>query len=163
VADKLSNARDLVLHLLGEALYIERRLAGEVLEELIRAVQDEELAEALRNHLEQTRTHVARAEAVFRSLDAEPSAGRSAAFEAQVSQHRELTPKIVVPRQADFFHAVAAAQTEHYEIGLYAALVEAVRSFGRGDAEPLEETLAEEREALAAAERALKRLAPPTA
>ena len=158
---KLSNPRDLFLQLLGEALYVERRLAGEVLDELIRAAQDEELVQGLRNHLEQTRQHAARAETVFRSFAAEPSAARSASFEGLVGRHDEIATKIMLPRVADFFHAAAAAETEHYEIALYTALVRYAAALGAERvAQALEETLEEERAALETVERALERLAP---
>ena len=40
---KVSNPRDLLLQLLGDLLYVERRLAGGVLRELADSVSDERL------------------------------------------------------------------------------------------------------------------------
>jgi len=158
--EKLPNARDLYLHLLAEALYVERRLAGEVLQDVIRQAQDEELVEALEHHLEQTREHVARAEQAFRLADAEPSAARSAPFEALVAEHGEVAPLVVLPQAADVFHAAAAAHTEHFELAVYGALVELARALDQPEAATLfERTLKEEQAALKLVAGVLPRLA----
>ncbi len=120
---KTSNPRDLLLALLGDVLYVERRLAGGVLRELERAAVDESLRSALREHLEETRVHVERAEVAFRRLAAAPSANLSASFEAAVAQHDELAASIVLPALADVFHAHAAIHTEHYEIAGYTTIL----------------------------------------
>jgi ferritin-like metal-binding protein YciE len=156
---KLSNPRDLLLQLLGEALYIERRLAGGVLRDLIDAVRDEALRDTLEHHLEQTKTQVGRAETAFRRLDAAPSANLSQGFEAAVAEHDELAGSLVEPTLADVFHAQAALRTEHMELGLYAAILMLADACGRGDElEPLRESAAEEHNALERVERKLSRL-----
>lgn len=157
---KLPNPRDLYLHLLAEVLYVERRLAGEVLRDLIRQAQDEEFVEALQKHLEQTRAHVVRAEQAFRLADAEPSAARSAPFESLVSQHGEIAPHIVLPRAADVFHAAAASHTEHFELAAYGTLLALARALRQVEAAKLlEQTLKEERAALEHVAGVLPRLA----
>ena len=153
---KVSNPRDLLLQLLGEVLYVERRLVGGVLRELIGAVSDEQLADGLRAHLEQTKEHVTRCETAFRAVEAAPTANRCAAFEADVSAHGEQAGSIVDPVLADVFHAQAALRTEHLEIALYTAVL----SLGFEDAlAPLRESLADEQEAREILERELRRLA----
>ena len=140
--------------------YVERRLVGEVLRELILEAQDEELVDGLEHHLEQTRDNVSRAEQAFRLAAAEPSAARSAPFESLVAEHAEAAPKIVLRRLADVFHAAAAAQTEHHEIAAYATLVELARALDQPDAAKLlEQTLIEERDALKHVSELLPRLA----
>ena len=151
----ISNPRDLVVQLLGELLYVERRLAGGVLRNLIGAVKDEQLAEDLRQHLEQTTAHVERCETAFRALEVAPTANRSADFEAAVAAHEELASSIVDPRLADLFHAHAALRTEHLEIALYTAVI----ALGFDDAlAPLRESLADEVEAQERLEHALRRV-----
>jgi ferritin-like metal-binding protein YciE len=150
---KISNPRDLILQLLGDALYLERRLAGGVLQELIDAVSDAELKEALQQHLEETKAHVDRAETAFRRLDAAPSANMSRSFEAAKAEHDELAGSIVDPKLADVFHTRAALQTEHDEIALYTAVL------ALADLEPLRDSLQEERLTREKLERLLRRLA----
>jgi ferritin-like metal-binding protein YciE len=119
----VSNPRDLCVQLLGELLYVERRLADAVIGELAAAVRDHELQSALEEHRQQTVQHVERIEAVFHRLEVAPTSNRSAPFESAVSQHDELAPSIVEPTLADLFHAQAALQTEHWEMSAYRTLV----------------------------------------
>jgi ferritin-like metal-binding protein YciE len=151
----ISNPRDLLVQLLGELLFIERRLAGGVLRDLIDAVSDKQLADELRAHLEQTKAHVDRCETAFRALEVAPTANQSNAFESAVKEHDELSSSFVTPALADYFHAQAALQTEHMEIALYTAVL----SLGFDDAlAPLRESLADENEAREILERELRRL-----
>ena len=151
----ISNPRDLLVQLLGELLYVERRLAGGVLRDLIDAVTDEQLADGLRAHLDQTKEHVDRCETAFRAIEVAPSANHSREFESAVAEHDELASSIVSPALADVFHAQAALRTEHLEIALYTAVL----SLGFDDAlAPLRESLADEHEAREVLERELGRL-----
>ena len=59
-ATKVSNRRDLVVQLLGELYFVERRLHDQVLGDLIDAVNDDELKQALKHHREETKQHVDR-------------------------------------------------------------------------------------------------------
>lgn len=122
-ATKVSNPRDLVVQLLGELLFVERRLADRVLGELIAAVRDEELKGALEGHRAQTKEHVDRVETAFRRLDVAPTSNLSRPFESAVAQHDELATAIVEPRLADVFHAQAALHTEHWEMAAYRTLL----------------------------------------
>lgn len=119
----ISNPRDLVVQRLGELLYVERRLAADVIGALAAAVRDEELRAALEQHREETRQHVERVETAFRRLEVAATANRSAPFESAVSQHDELAGSIVEPRLADLFHAHAALQVEHWEMAAYRSLL----------------------------------------
>jgi len=119
----VSNPRDLNVQLLGELLYVERRLAGAVIGDLAAAVHDHELRSVLEEHREQTVQHVERLETVFHRLEVAPTSNRSAPFESAVSQHDELAPSILDPQLADIFHAQAALHTEHWEMSAYRTLL----------------------------------------
>ena len=143
MAGRVSNPRDLLVLLLGEVLYVERRLAAEVLRSLIDAVRDDELAGVLRGHLEETKQHVERVEMAFRRLELAPSAHLSRPFESAVAQHDQLAPEMVEPSLADVFHAQAGLQTEYWEIAAYTTVLELARRFD-ADLGLLEDSLAEE-------------------
>ncbi len=98
MATTVASPRDLFVLLLGELLYVERRLAGGVLRDLATSTADEELAAVLRQHLDETKRHVDRAEAVFRRIDVTPSAHRVAAFECALDRHDQLASSIVCLR-----------------------------------------------------------------
>jgi ferritin-like metal-binding protein YciE len=115
----ISNPRDLAVQLLGEILFVERRLADRVLDELRAAVQDEELRDVLAEHLDETRHHVERVETAFRRLDVAATSNLSRPFESAVAEHDERARSITATVLADLFHAHAALVTEHWEMAAY--------------------------------------------
>lgn len=116
--------------LLGEILYVERRLAGKVLQQLIDTCSDTTLGAALREHLAETRLHVERVETAFRRIEVAPTSNLSASFESTVSQHDKLAGSIVADGLRDAFHAATALRTEHWEIASYTSLLELGRALG---------------------------------
>ncbi len=119
----ISNERDFVVQLLGELLYVERRLADEVLQSLVDAVDDDGLRRLLETHRAETREHVERIETVFRRLGVAPTSNRCAQAEAAVDEHRALARSIVEPRLADLHHARVALQLEYWELAAYRMLL----------------------------------------
>ena len=135
-------------------------LAFEALPKLHRAVRSQPLAEAVAQHLEQTKQHAARVEQTFRSVGAESSSNLCPPVEKLAAHHDELAEKLVEERLRDTFHAAAAAQTEHHEIALYDALITVAKAMEEMDAvKLLEQNRDEEREALRILEREVERLA----
>jgi ferritin-like metal-binding protein YciE len=119
---KLSNPKDLLVAVLSELLWVERRLAFDVLPELVGAVHDSSLAELFEQHLTETHEHVARVEGAFRALQMEPSSAFSPSFAGLIEQHDEVTKKIVEPGLRDKWHTSAGIATEHFELALYAGI-----------------------------------------
>jgi ferritin-like metal-binding protein YciE len=119
---KLSNPRDLLVALLSELLWVERRLAFDVLPEVIESVRDERLKKAFEQHHEQTKLHAERVEGVFRELGMEPSSAFSPGFSGLIEQHDTVAKKIVEPGLADQWHARAGIAAEHFELALYTAI-----------------------------------------
>ncbi len=119
----ISNPRDLVTQLLGEVLFVERRLADSVLVDLVRDVRDDELQELLRSHRDETAVHVDRAEQAFRRLGVAPTSNLSRPFESAVAQHADVSSSVVDPRLGDLFHAAAALHVEHWEMAAYRVLL----------------------------------------
>lgn len=144
----MSNPRDLFLQLLGEALWLERSLAFEVLPKLQVAAQSQALSALFAEHLEQTREHAARLEQVFPLVGAETSSARDPAAARLFEAHEQQAAQIVEGRLRDVFHAAGAAKTEHYELAVYDALVGLARVLGV-ETELLERNRGEDAEALA--------------
>ena len=71
----LTTPRDLFLHELGDILYVEQKLADEVIPKLISEVQADELRKDLEKHLDQTRGHVTNVEQVFDVFGEAPGDG----------------------------------------------------------------------------------------
>ena len=145
-------------------LWTERMLAFEGLPKLRRDVTAEGLAQAVDEHLEQTKEHAARLEQVFRAAGAEPSSNLSPPAEKLGDHRAELAEDIPDDRLKDVLNATAAAATEHYEIALYDALLELASGLGLDDArELLERNRKEEEEALRRVTEELEKLVQATA
>jgi ferritin-like metal-binding protein YciE len=119
---KISSPKDLRVAQLSELLWVERRLAFDVLPDVIKSVHDEDLRALFEEHLEETKTHVERVEQAFRDIDMEPSSALSPGLSGLIEQHQTVTSKIVDPELADRFHALAGIAVEHFELSLYAGL-----------------------------------------
>ena len=74
---EMTEPRALFLHELGDMLYAERLLV-KALPQLQKEASDDELAQAFREHLEETKQHVANVEAAFEALGETPPKPRSA-------------------------------------------------------------------------------------
>ena len=150
---EIATPRELFIHELGDILYVERDLASKTLPQLIGEVKDAEFREALENHLEETKQHVANVEKVFEIFDEEPQAEECPGFEGLKTEHAEL----VSDTTADLIDAVdlgAAARTESYEIAAYEGLRRMAKAMGENEAvELLDTNLAQEKEALRTVEK----------
>ncbi|HEX2045717.1 MAG TPA: DUF892 family protein [Gaiellaceae bacterium] len=155
----ITTPRDLFLHELGDILYVERKLADEVLPKLIGEVQDEELTKGLEKHLDETRQHVTNVEQVFDALGEQPHAEECVGFEGLKSEHDQLVSE-AAPDLVDAVDTGAVARTEHYEIAAYEGLIPMARALDEREAIGLlEENLKQEKEALREVESVAKRLA----
>jgi ferritin-like metal-binding protein YciE len=154
----ITTPRDLFLHELGDILYVEKKLTGEVLPKLIGEVQDSDFRKGLERHLEQTKGHVTNLEQIFESMGEQSETEKCLGFEGLKEEHDEMIGE-VSENLVDMVDAGAAARTEHYEIAAYNGLIEMARGLGESEAVGLlEENLKEEREALQEVESVAKKL-----
>ena len=120
-----------------------------MLPELHKAVKSQGLAEAVADHLEQTKEHGPRLEQVFRAVGAEPSSNLDPVVETLAAHHEELSGSFADERLADVFHAAAAMRSEHDEIAKYDALLTLGNALDLSDARGLlEQNRREEGDAL---------------
>jgi ferritin-like metal-binding protein YciE len=151
----VSNPRDLVALLLGELLFVERRLHDAILPAIVDQVADEELRELLHAHQQETRAHVERVEEAFRRVGIGATSNLSRTIEAAAEQHSALASSIVDPRLADLFHAQAALHGEQWELAAYRTLLPLV---GDEASELLKQSYAEEGNAAKLLVKAIDRL-----
>jgi ferritin-like metal-binding protein YciE len=155
---EIQTPRELFLHELGDILYVERKLANEVLPKLIDEVQDSQFRKGLEKHLNETHQHVTNLEQVFDSLGVEPTAEKCIGFEGLKKEHDELLDESARDL-VDLVDTGAAVRTEHYEIAAYSGLIEMARALREQEAVSLfEENLKDEREALREVESVAKTL-----
>jgi ferritin-like metal-binding protein YciE len=160
---QITNPRELFLHELGDILYVERALANEVLPKLISEVQDTEFKEALEQHLEQTRGHMANLKKVFEELGEAPHAQECIGFEGLKAEHDKLVEESS-PDLIDSVDLGAAARTENYEIAAYEGLRRMAKAMGEDRAvDLLDANLKEEKEALRLVEKISTRVSNESA
>lgn len=160
---EITNPRELFLHELGDILYVEQKLANEVLPKLIDEVQDDELRSGLEQHLEETKGHVRNVESVFSELGETPKAEPCIGFEGLKKEHDQLLQK-AAPELVDAVDLGAAARTENYEIAAYEGLRRMAKAFGEDRAvDLLDKNLAEEKEALRLVEKIATRVSKESA
>ena len=159
---EITNPRELFLHELGDILYVERKLADEVLPKLIGEVADEEFKSALESHLGQTKKHVTNVEKVFGIFGEQPHEEKCIGFEGLKKEHDELL-KEASSSLVDSIDLGAAARTENYEIAAYEGLRRMAKALGEEDAVTLlDENLAQEKDALREVEKIATRVSNET-
>ena len=145
---EITTTRDLFLHELGDIMYVEQELSAEVLPKLISEVTDDEFREALEEHLEQTKGHLANVERVFAELGETPQAEECIGFEGLKAEHAKLTGE-ASSALVDSIDLGAAARTECYEIAAYEGLRRMAKAMGEETAvDLLDRNLKEEKDAL---------------
>jgi ferritin-like metal-binding protein YciE len=160
---ELTTPRDLFLHELGDILYVERKLANEVLPKLIDEVSDEEFRSGLESHLVETRKHVANVEQVFEIFGEEPQAEECVGFEGLKAEHDQLVEESA-SALIDMVDVGAAARTENYEIAAYEGLRRMAKALGEDKAVDLLDTnLKQEKETLREVEKIATRLSNDSA
>lgn len=144
----VTNLEELFEHELKDVYYAESELLT-VLSDLEDQTETDAIAEAFRDHREQTETHVERLEEVFDMLGEEPEETECEGINGLVEEHESFLD--ADPEQAvlDLYNVSAAEKTEHYEISAYGNLAHLANELNMdGAAEVLGETLDEEKETL---------------
>jgi ferritin-like metal-binding protein YciE len=160
----ITEPRQLFVNDLQSMLYVEQRLAQDVLPELANEISNSEFKEKIRHHLEETKQHVTNLERVFELLGEEPKPDKSHAVDGLVAQHDKVVKNIETDELRDFFDAGAAAKTEHLEIAAYEGLITAAESLGDTEVVALlEENLDQEKDALKQAKKVAEQIAKETA
>jgi ferritin-like metal-binding protein YciE len=145
---RITSARELLVKDLGKLLTTEEMLARAMLPKLKQEIQDEQLKNAVAEHLEQTRGHVVKVRQAFGSLGETPAGADAKGLEG-LKQERESTVQDLQPALRDGFNASAAMGTEHYEIAAYEAAIRLADAAGEEDvAKLLHENLQQEVQAL---------------
>ena len=144
----VSSLRDLFVHDLEDVYYAENELL-DVLSELAEQTDDEEIAQAFRDHHEETEGHVDRLDQVFEKLGQEPEHEECEGIEGLITEHKEFLEMDSDQDVLDLHNLVAAQKTEHYEIAAYGNLAVIADRLGEGEVgDLLHETLEEEKAAL---------------
>ena len=117
----VSNLEELFEHELEDIYFAEHELL-DVLDELAEQTEDEEIADAFREHREETEGHIDRLEEVFEMIGEPPEKEECEAIEGLIEEHDEFLEMDPDEKILALFNLTAAQKTEHYEIAAYGNL-----------------------------------------
>jgi ferritin-like metal-binding protein YciE len=137
--------KELFIHELSDTYSAEKQMTRS-LPKMARAASDEQLAQAFRDHLEETRTQVERIDQIVELTGLKLKRIKCAAMEGLVEEGNDLIDEIDKGPVLDVALIGAAQKVEHYEIASYTTLVLLATKLGLMDAVPLlQASLAEEK------------------
>jgi len=141
----IKSMNDLFEHQLRDIYYAENQIV-KALPKMIDKASSSELRDGFSQHLEQTRTHVARLEQVFEMQDLTPEGADCPAIDGIIEEADDVSGEVADKRVLDAALIAAAQAVEHYEITRYGTLIAWARELGRSDCVSLlEKTLEEEK------------------
>ncbi len=146
-SDVAQGLRDLFVDELKDIYWTEKALTKSI-PKMIKKATDEELTDALTDHLEVTKKHVMRLEDVFAAIGEKAVAKKCEAMAGLVKEAEEImeSTKEGVVRDAGIISA--GQKVEHYEIAAYGTLCAFAKTLSEHNAaKMLQETLDEEKEA----------------
>ena len=143
---ELDTLKDLYIHELKDLYSVEKQLVS-ALSKMAKAANNKELATGFREHLEQTKEHLARLEEILSQHKQSTRGPKCKGMEGIIAEGAELIEEDADPEVKDAGLIAAAQRVEHYEIAGYGS----ARTFAEllGDdqgAKLLQTTLKEEAE-----------------
>lgn len=161
MAERLTTPRDLLGARLRQMLWIERRLAYDVLPRLREQAHAPDLRHGFDRHLVETKAHAATVRDILGDLHVSTEPEESPSFRSLVAEHEQLVGRVAENDHLlnDLAHAVAALATEHLELATYESLVSLAEALGEEEIGiRLREVLEQEELALEQVESAMAKL-----
>jgi ferritin-like metal-binding protein YciE len=144
-SENIDDLRTLYVANLKKALDMEQKIT-KALPKMIEKSTDPQLAAAFRNHLEETRGHVAKVESLLRDATGDASASTCKAISALISEAEGSIKDAGDASIRDITLIASAQQVEHHEIAVYGTLRTWAELLGQdGAADTLEGILEEEK------------------
>jgi ferritin-like metal-binding protein YciE len=141
---KLNTLEQALLEELKDIYDSEHQIVG-ALPKMAQEASDPDLKAAFKEHLEQTKEHIARLEHAFELLGEKPERETCEATKGLLKEGKHVMAENAAPEVMDAFLIAAAQKVEHYEIASYGTVCTWARTIGRDDVkEVLGQTLAEE-------------------
>ncbi len=161
MAEPVTSAEDLFQARLRQMLFVELKLADEVLPLLLGEARSTDLRYAFERHLAETRGHVQTLRDILSGLEVHAEPETSPALLGVVDEHEQLVKRIASSGHlvSDLVHAEAAAATEHLEMSAYHMLSSMAEALGEEEiAIRLREVMEQEELALEFVDRAAAKL-----
>lgn len=139
--------RELFVDSLKDMIYAERALL-KALPKMANNATDQNLREAINEHIAVTERQVERLSQIFSQLGESDRGKKCEAIEGLIKEGESIMEETEQGPVRDAGIIAASQKIEHYEIASYGTMVAFANILGEGDiAQMLEETLAEEKEA----------------
>jgi len=138
---------DLFLHVMQDVYYAENQIVKN-LPSMIEKSTSPQLAEGLKSHLAETKTHVKRLEQAFQLYGKKAEGVDCPAIDGIIDEADDVGGEIADKKVLDAAIVASAQAVEHYEITRYGTLIAWAQQLGRNDMATLfKQTLAEEKAA----------------
>lgn len=126
----MQSLNDLFVHTLSDVYSAEVQLT-KALPKMAEAATETKLAEGFKQHLEETKGHIARLDEVIQSLDnVEMENVTCVAMEGLIKEGEEIIQEVEEGPVRDAGLIVAAQKVEHYEISSYGSLMALAKNLG---------------------------------
>jgi len=161
MAEPVTSVEDLFRARLRQMLWVELKLADDVVPQLLEESYSTDLRYALERHLAETKEHANSVRLILHELQAHAEPEESPALLGLLAEHEQLVKRIEPEGRlvSDLVHAGAAAATEHLEMAAYDLLASIAQALGEESvAVSLRELLEQEEMALEFVERAVAKL-----
>jgi ferritin-like metal-binding protein YciE/sporulation protein YlmC with PRC-barrel domain len=154
----IPDVRELFVHELGDIYDAEHRfLEGQ--REMAQEATDQDLKEAIQQHIEQTDEHIRNLEQVYDVLGQEPERVTSEVAQGLVSKAQEDIQESQGEAIRDCAINAAVIRVEHFEMGSYRGMLTGARQLGQQEAvDLLEKNLRQEEETAQTAEQSAPEL-----
>ena len=141
---EMNDLQDLMVENLKDLYSAETQLM-KALPKVAKAVENEELRDALEMHLKQTEGHAKRLEQILKSMGEKPGGKKCKAMEGLIEENKEMLEEDAAPDVMDAGLIVGCQKVEHYEIAGYGSAVTFAKLLGNDEAARLlAQTLDEE-------------------
>ena len=128
-------------------IYWAEKALTKAIPKMIKNATSEELIEALENHLEETKEHVAHVEQVFEIIGKKATAKKCEAMEGLIKEAEQIMAECEEGAMRDAGIISAGQKVEHYEIATYGTLRQFAETLGLNDAAELLQTILDEEKA----------------
>jgi ferritin-like metal-binding protein YciE len=130
-------------------IYDAEQQINEALGEMAEEVEHDDIAQAFRDHREETEGHIERLEQVFEMVGTSPGDEECEATQGMIEEHDEFAQSNPDQSELELFDVTAGQKTEHYEIATYGNLAKLADQLGMDEAgDLLHQNLEEEEEFL---------------
>ena len=123
---------DMLLHGLQDIYYAEQQIT-KALPEMIKQATNRDLAQGLKNHLEETHKQIERLDQVFKKLGQKASGTDCPAIDGLIKESKETSGEIEDKSVLDAAIVANAQAVEHYEMARYGTLIAWADELGHDD------------------------------